>query len=68
MKTMQQMATQTQVMARSDTKCGAAMGALCARGSGFWNRLMERRSKGPIGTRDRALFRVGSRMTLVALV
>jgi hypothetical protein len=44
------------------------MGALCARGSGFWNRLMERRSKGPISTRDRAVFRVGSRMTLVALV
>jgi hypothetical protein len=45
----------------SDARCGAAMSARCARGSGFWNRLMARRARGPISTRDRAVFRVGSR-------
>src|SRR5574341_2634587 len=60
------MAKHTMVRATRDTKCGATIRALCARGSGFWNRLRESCSIGPMRISDRVVLRAGFSIVPVA--
>src|SRR5512140_968115 len=60
------MAKHTTVMATRETRYGITIRALCSSGRGFWNRLREIRSMGPMRMSDRVVFRVGSRMVEAA--
>jgi len=49
-----------------EIKKGATITTLCGSGSGFWNRESDSRSIGPISTKERGVFRRGSRIVEVA--
>ena len=51
------MAKHTTVMATRETRCGITIRVLCGKGKGFWNRLSDSRSIGPMRMSDRVVLR-----------